>query len=112
VVRVLDIVDPDLEWTHLDPNLDDPEPQTCHGRGELEAALQRLAERGLQAHLEDVNGRGERVMVVVHPPASTLAGSATPTAATTPCSPCGRDASSPPRDCHDRDEALRYAGIG
>jgi hypothetical protein len=79
VVHLLDFVDPDLEWTYLDPSLDDPEPQTCHGRGELETALQRQAERGLQAHLEEVNGSDDKMMVVVHPPASTRTGVRTPT---------------------------------
>lgn|SRR5438067_7349921 len=52
----------------LDPSLEDPEPQVCHGRHELEVALERQAERGLMAEIEDVVGNGDRVMVVVRTP--------------------------------------------
>ena len=37
--KLLDIIDPGLEWTYLDPSLADPEPQTCHGREQLQWAL-------------------------------------------------------------------------
>lgn len=30
--RLLDLVDPDLEWTYLDPATVDALPQTCHGQ--------------------------------------------------------------------------------
>jgi ketosteroid isomerase-like protein len=65
---MLEVVDPDLEWTYLDPGLEDPQPQICHGRHELEAALARQAERGLRAQLEEAVGHGDRVMVVVRTP--------------------------------------------
>jgi ketosteroid isomerase-like protein len=45
-----------------------PEPQVCHGRHELATALERQAERGLKAELEEVVARGDRVMVVVRTP--------------------------------------------
>src|SRR5919201_988965 len=35
IATMLEIVDPDLEWTYLDPGLPDPQPDVCHGRGEL-----------------------------------------------------------------------------
>ena len=41
VAAMLQFVDADLEWTYLDPSLEDPEPQVCHGRHELETALVR-----------------------------------------------------------------------
>ena len=41
VTALLDTVDPNLEWTYLDPSEANPEPQICRGRGELEIALQR-----------------------------------------------------------------------
>ena len=62
---MLEAVDPDLEWTFLDPSVEEPEPQVCHGRHELEVALRRQAERGLKAQLREVVGNGDRVMVVV-----------------------------------------------
>src|SRR6266571_6525843 len=68
LVSMLGFVDPDLEWTYLDPGLRDPEPQVCHGRHELEEALERRAERGLTSHLEEVVGNGERVLVVARTP--------------------------------------------
>jgi ketosteroid isomerase-like protein len=68
VATMLQYVDPDLEWTYLDPSLEDPEPQVCHGRPELEAALERQAERGLKAELEEVEAIGDRVMVVMRTP--------------------------------------------
>jgi ketosteroid isomerase-like protein len=65
---MLAFVDPELEWTYLDPSLEHPEPQVCRGRHELESALERQAERGLRARLEEVVGHGDRVMVVVRTP--------------------------------------------
>jgi ketosteroid isomerase-like protein len=35
---MLGLVHPDLEWTFLDPSFEDPEPQVCHGRQELQSA--------------------------------------------------------------------------
>src|SRR5258707_751015 len=68
VTQMMDFVDPDLEWTYLDPGLEDPRPQTCRGRGELEKALRRRAEQGLRAELEEVIAAGEKVIVVMHTP--------------------------------------------
>jgi len=65
---MLQLVDPDLEWTYLDPSFEYPEPQVCHGRHELKTALERQAERGLKAELEEVDARDDRVMVVVRTP--------------------------------------------
>jgi hypothetical protein len=45
IARLLEIIDPGLEWTYLDPSVADPEPQTCHGREQLQWALQGQAER-------------------------------------------------------------------
>ena len=68
VATMLEFIDPDLEWTYLDPGVEDPEPQVCNGRHELETALQRHGELGLKAELEEVAGSGEWVMVVVRTP--------------------------------------------
>ena len=32
VAGMMEFVDPELEWTYLDPAFENPEPQTCHGR--------------------------------------------------------------------------------
>jgi ketosteroid isomerase-like protein len=68
MTTMLGFVDPDLEWTYLDPMVEDPEPQICHGRLELEVALARRARRGLRAALEEVVGHGDRVMAVTRTP--------------------------------------------
>jgi ketosteroid isomerase-like protein len=68
VARMMDFVHPDLEWTFLDPASPNPPPHTCHGRGELEKALVRHAERGLRAELEQVVASGDKVMLVMRTP--------------------------------------------
>ena len=65
---MLQLVDPDLEWTYRDPSFEDPEPQVCHGRHELATALQRQVDHHLKANLEEVAGRGDQVMVTVRTP--------------------------------------------
>lgn len=65
---MLGFIGPELEWTLLDPSFEDPEPQVCHGRQELQTALERQAGRGLTSELEDVIGNGDRVVVVVRTP--------------------------------------------
>jgi ketosteroid isomerase-like protein len=68
VATMLRFVDPDLEWTYLDPAFEDPEPQVCHGTQELRVALQRQARRGLKSRLEEVHANGDLVMVALHTP--------------------------------------------
>jgi ketosteroid isomerase-like protein len=68
IAAMLEVVDPALEWTYLDPSLADPQPQICHGRGELATALQRQTERGLTSQLEEVIANGDRVVVGVRTP--------------------------------------------
>jgi ketosteroid isomerase-like protein len=68
VARMMDFVDPEVDWTYRDPELEDSEPQVCHGRGELEKALRRRANRGLRAQLEEVIAAGDRVMLVMWTP--------------------------------------------
>jgi len=65
---MLGFIDPDLEWTYLDPTLEAPEPQVCHGRAELENVLNHWAEHGFTAELEEVAGSKDRVMVCVRTP--------------------------------------------
>jgi hypothetical protein len=60
VTAMLELFDAELEWTYLGPSVADPQPQVCHGRGELEAALQGQAERGLTSRLEEVITNGDR----------------------------------------------------
>jgi ketosteroid isomerase-like protein len=39
VATILQLVDPDLEWTYLDPSFEDPDPQVCHGREQPPSSL-------------------------------------------------------------------------
>jgi ketosteroid isomerase-like protein len=90
LAAMLELVDPDLEWTYLDPALEHPTPQVCHGRHELEQVLRHWAEHGRRVELEEVISSGELVMVGVRTPGSMPitvgAGATAPTA----CSRCAR----------------------
>jgi ketosteroid isomerase-like protein len=68
VAAMLEFVDPDLEWTYLDPALAQSTPQVCHARHELAGVLRGWAEHGLRVELEEVAGRGEPVVVGVRTP--------------------------------------------
>ena len=59
LAAMLEFIDPDLEWTYLDPTLQQPTPQVCHGRHELEQVLRGWAEQGLRAELDEVISSGE-----------------------------------------------------
>ena len=65
---VLDLVDPDLEWTFLDPSVPDPEPAVCHGRDQLAYWMGRDSGWRLSAELEEVVANGDRVLVVTRSP--------------------------------------------
>ena len=68
VARMLDFVDPDLEWNYLDPAPEKPQQRIRHGRDELEKALRRQADLGLRAQLETVVAAGEKVILVMRTP--------------------------------------------
>lgn len=65
---LLEHVSAGLQCTYLDPAFEDPEPQTCHGRGQLRRGPERQLDQGLTAELEQVVANGDRVLVVVHVP--------------------------------------------
>jgi ketosteroid isomerase-like protein len=68
VARMMDFIDPDLEWTYLDPGQEDPRPQVCHGRDELEKALRQQAGLGLHGEVEEVVASGDHVILVMRTP--------------------------------------------
>ena len=68
LATALSYVGPDLEWTYLDPSVEVPEPQVCHGRNELKAALKRQAAQDVRSELEEVVGLGDRALVVMRQP--------------------------------------------
>jgi ketosteroid isomerase-like protein len=108
---MLELVDPGLEWTYLDPTLEQPIPQVCHGRHELEQVLEGWAEHGVRVELEEVISSGELVMVGVRTPGVDAhhgwrRGDRAYSVFTVRE---GRVVAL--RDCRDRQEALRLAGI-
>jgi ketosteroid isomerase-like protein len=68
VARMLEFVAPDLEWTYLNPAFEDPEPETCHGREQLQWALERQAGQGLVSQVEEIAANGDKVLVVTRTP--------------------------------------------
>jgi len=68
IARMMDYVDPELEWTHLEPGVEDPQPQTCRGREELEKVLRLQAGLNLRSELEQVIANGEKVILVMRTP--------------------------------------------
>jgi ketosteroid isomerase-like protein len=67
VARMMEFVDPDLEWTNLDPARHDA-AQSRRGREHLESALRQQAANGLQAEVEEVIASGDKVMLVMRTP--------------------------------------------
>lgn len=65
---MLEFVDPELEWTYLNPAFENPEPETCHGRDQLQLALESQAERRLASQIEEIVASGDKVMVVIRTP--------------------------------------------
>jgi len=65
---LLELVHPDLEWTYLDPGMENPEPQTCHGRGQLEWAVAHQARQGLASEMEQITSHGDQVLVIMPTP--------------------------------------------
>jgi ketosteroid isomerase-like protein len=108
---MLEFVDPDLEWTYLDPTLQHAQPQVCHGRHELESVLRVWAEHGLRAELEEVAANGELVMVGVRTPGADAyyERHGDDRAYSVFTVRDGRVIAL--RDCRDRQEALQLAGI-
>lgn len=69
ISRMMEYVDPDLEWTYLDPDQGEPpQPRVRRGRGELEMALRQQTDRGLRSELEHVIAAGEKVILVMRTP--------------------------------------------
>ena len=68
VARVLEFVDPELEWTYLHPALENPKSETCRGQRQLQLALERQAGHGLASQIEEIAASGDKVMVVIRTP--------------------------------------------
>jgi ketosteroid isomerase-like protein len=111
LAAMLELVDPDLEWTYLDPVLERPTPQVCHGRQELEQVLRHWAEHGLRAELEEVTSSGERVMVGVRTPGIDAHHGRPGDDRAYSVFTVREERIVALRDCRDRQEALQLAGI-
>lgn len=71
IARVLELIDPGLEWTGIDPDQGESAGVRV-GRDELEKALRQQASIGLHAELEEVVASGGKVMVVMRTPGLAL----------------------------------------
>jgi len=111
LASMLEVVAPDLEWTYLDPTLEQPTPQVCRGRHELEQVLRHWAEHGLRAELDEVVANGDLVMVGVRTPGADahLGRPGQDRAYSVGRVRDGRIVAL--RDCRDRREALQLAGL-
>ena len=108
---MLELVDPDLEWTYLDPAQEHPTPRVCHGRQELEHVLRHWDQHGLRTELEEATSSGELVMVGVRTPGvgAHYGRRGNDRAYSVFTMRGGRIVAL--RDCRDRQEALEVAGI-
>jgi len=111
VARMLEFVDPELEWTYINPAFEDPEPDTCHGRDQLRLALERQAGQGLASQIEEIAASGDKVMVVIRTPGidrvrARQAGDLNFLVLT-----LDQERIIKMRACRDQDEARAFAGI-
>jgi ketosteroid isomerase-like protein len=111
LAAMLEFVDPDLEWTFLDPALEHPTPQVRHGRHELEQVLRHWAEHGLRAEVDEVTAGGELVMVGVRTPGVGAEYGRRGDGRAYSVSTVREGLIVVLRDCRDRQEALQLAGI-
>src|SRR5579863_9227895 len=68
IEALLAVFSPDLQWTYLDPSVENPAPQVCRGLTEMRRALRRQADQGLKARIEEVRVNGDDVVAVLHIP--------------------------------------------
>jgi ketosteroid isomerase-like protein len=68
IEALLAVFSPELEWTYLDPSVENPAPHVCHGLVEMRRALRRQSDQGLKASIEEVRVHGSDVVAVIHIP--------------------------------------------
>ena len=111
VARMLELVDPELEWTYLDPAFENPEPATCHGRDQLQLALERQAGQGLASQIEEISASGDKVMVVIRTPGVDQVRARQAEDRNFLVLTLAQERIVRMRACRDRDEARAFAGI-
>ena len=111
VARMLEFVDPELEWTYLDPAFENPEPATCRGRDQLQLALERQAGQGLASQIEEISASGDKVMVVIRTPGVDRVRARQAEDRNFLVLTVAQERIIRMRECRDRDEARAFAGI-
>ena len=111
VARMLEFVDPELEWTYLDPAFENPEPATCRGRDQLQLALERQAGQGLASQIEEISACGDKVMVVIRTPGVDRVRARQAEDRNFLVLTLAQERIIRMRACRDRDEARAFAGI-
>jgi ketosteroid isomerase-like protein len=111
VARMLEFVDPELEWTYLDPALENPQPETCRGRDKLQLALGRQAGQGLASQIEEITASGDKVMVVIRTPGIDRVRARQAEDRNFLVLTLDQERIIRMRACRDRDEARTFAGI-
>jgi ketosteroid isomerase-like protein len=111
VARMLEFVDPDLEWTYLDPAFENPEPATCRGRDQLQLALERQAGQGLISQIEEISACGDKVMVIFRTPGVDRVRARQAADRNFLVLTLAQERIIGMRACRDRDDARAFAGI-
>ena len=111
VAGMMEFADPELEWTYLDPAFENPEPQTCHGRDQLQWALERQAGQGLVSQIEEIEASGDKVMVVIRTPGVDRVRARQAEDRNFLVLTLAQERIIRMRACRDRDEARAFAGI-
>jgi ketosteroid isomerase-like protein len=112
VNSLLELVHPDLEWTYLDPSMENPRPQTCHGREQLAWALGQQADQGLVSQVEEIASTGDKVMVAVRTPGADQRRAKQAEDRSYLVLTMDRGRIVALRNFRDRDEARSFAGLG
>ena len=108
--RLLELVHPELEWTYLNPEDPDPQPQVCHGRDQIAWALDHQARQSAAIEVEEIISHGDMVMVVAHSRRGRAAGLAQRRPNILVLTVAGGQISAM-RAFRNRDQATRFAGL-
>jgi ketosteroid isomerase-like protein len=111
VARMMEFVDPELEWTYLNPVFANPEPETGHGRDQLRWALERQAGQGLAPQIEEIVASGDKVMVVIRTPGIDRVRVRQAEDPNYLVLTLGQERITRMRACRNRDEARSFTGI-